>query len=111
MRLIICPQIKGITEHIYGTFNEGTGDVIPASSKGRTFRVKFRSNRRKTGGGFRCQVGLLSLYTTTITRSLLFLQQLEVETLPELAPAPALERGEVPKQGGVLFTGTSQAFV
>merc|ERR1719491_100145 len=48
--------IKGITEHIYGTFNEGTGDVIPASTKGRTFRVKFRSNRRKTGGGFRCQI-------------------------------------------------------
>merc|ERR1712088_413078 len=48
--------IKGITEKIYGTFSEGTGDVIPASSKRRTFRVKFRSNKRKTGGGFRCQI-------------------------------------------------------
>merc|ERR1719412_1871450 len=48
--------IKGITSHIYGTFSEGTGDVIPASSKRRTFRVKFRSNKRKTGGGFRCQI-------------------------------------------------------
>merc|ERR550539_1677388 len=48
--------IKGITEKIYGTFSEGTGDVIPASSKRRTFRVKFRSNKKKTGGGFRCQI-------------------------------------------------------
>merc|ERR1719273_377673 len=48
--------IKGITSHIYGTLSEGTGDVIPASSKRRTFRVKFRSNKRKTGGGFRCQI-------------------------------------------------------
>ena len=84
MRLI-CPQIKGITEKIYGTFSEGTGDVIPASSKRRTFRVKFRSNKRKTGGGFRCQVGLMFRNMNPITRLPLFLQQLEVEALLELA--------------------------
>ena len=98
MRLI-CPQIKGITEKIYGTFSEGTGDVIPASSKRRTFRVKFRSNKRKTGGGFRCQVGYKFHNNATITRLLLFLQQPEVETPPELVPAPDPEQGEVPKQG------------
>ena len=36
------------------------GHVIPAADEERTFKVMFKSNKRKTGAGFRCQVGFIS---------------------------------------------------
>ena len=45
-----------MTEKLYGTFEEGIGEILPATSEARTLRVQFRSNKRKNAGGFRCQV-------------------------------------------------------
>ena len=39
-----------------GTFAEGWGETIPASKKKRTLAFQFRSNKKNTAGGFRCQV-------------------------------------------------------
>ena len=45
-----------MTEKVYGTFEDGIGEILPATSEARTLRVQFRSNKRKNAGGFRCQV-------------------------------------------------------
>ena len=47
-----------MTSKIFGSFAEGFGEIIPASSDARTLKVQFKSNKRKNGGGFRCQVCL-----------------------------------------------------
>ena len=43
---------------IFGTFEDGYGEIVPATKKARWLRLQFRSNRKKSAGGFRCQVGL-----------------------------------------------------
>ena len=45
-----------MTEKLYGTFEEGIGEILPATSEARTLKVQFRSNKKKNAGGFRCQV-------------------------------------------------------
>ena len=45
-----------MTEKVYGTFEDGIGEIIPATNKARWLKVQFRSNKRKNAGGFRCQV-------------------------------------------------------
>merc|ERR1719464_513925 len=49
-------RIKGVTEKLYGTFEEGIGEYLPATSEARTLKVQFRSNKKKNAGGFRCQI-------------------------------------------------------
>ena len=48
--------MKGLTPKLYGSFDAGFGEYIPASSEARTLKVQFRSNKKKNAGGFRCQV-------------------------------------------------------
>ena len=43
---------------IFGTFEDGYGEIVPATKKARWLRLQFRSNRKKSAGGFRCQVSL-----------------------------------------------------
>merc|ERR1712107_687402 len=43
-----------------GTFAEGWGETIPASKKKRTLVFQFRSNKKNTAGGFRCQVAIVA---------------------------------------------------
>merc|ERR1719410_2859894 len=43
-----------------GTFAEGWGETIPASKKKRTLAFQFRSNKKNTAGGFRCQVAIVA---------------------------------------------------
>ena len=45
-----------MTDKIVGTFEDGFGEIIPATSKSRWLRFDFRSNKKKNAGGFRCQV-------------------------------------------------------
>merc|ERR1712243_170819 len=54
--------IKGVTEKLYGTFAEGIGEILPASSEARSLKVQFRSNRRKNAG-FRCQIAAFAQIT------------------------------------------------
>ena len=49
-----------MTEKLYGTYEEGFGEILPATSEARTLKVQFRSNKKKNAGGFRCQVSLRS---------------------------------------------------
>merc|ERR1712210_418983 len=56
-------RVKGVTEKLYGTFEEGIGEILPATSEARTLRVQFRSNKRKNAGGFRCQVAAFAQIT------------------------------------------------
>jgi trypsin len=56
-------RIKGVTEKVYGTFEDGIGEILPATSEARTLRVQFRSNKRKNAGGFRCQVAAYAQIT------------------------------------------------
>merc|ERR1712212_1159427 len=58
-------RIKGVTEKLYGTFEEGLGEIIPATSEARTLKVQFKSNKRKNAGGFRCQIAAVAPFTTT----------------------------------------------
>merc|ERR1719319_47758 len=60
-------SIKGIIDKVYGTFPDGMGHVIPAADEGRTFKVMFKSNKRKTGAGFRCQIAAVPPTTGTGT--------------------------------------------
>merc|ERR1712212_875627 len=59
-------RIKRVTEKLYGSFEEGFGEIIPATSEARTLKVQFRSNKRKNAGGFRCQIAAV---TPTFTGS------------------------------------------
>merc|ERR1711971_572431 len=56
-------RIKGVTEKLYGTFEEGIGEILPATSEARTLKVQFRSNKRKNAGGFRCQIAAYAQIT------------------------------------------------
>merc|ERR1711971_1388229 len=56
-------RIKGVTEKLYGTFEEGLGEYLPATSEARTLKVQFRSNKRKNAGGFRCQIAAFAQIT------------------------------------------------
>merc|ERR1711971_1423950 len=56
-------RIKGVTEKLYGTFEEGIGEYLPATSEARTLKVQFRSNKKKNAGGFRCQVAAFAQIT------------------------------------------------
>merc|ERR1719458_1084879 len=56
-------RIKGVTEKVYGTFEDGLGEILPATSEARTLRVQFRSNKKKNAGGFRCQVAAFAQIT------------------------------------------------
>ena len=37
---------------IFGTFEDGYGETIPATKKARWLRLQFRSNRKKNAGVF-----------------------------------------------------------
>merc|ERR1719458_1504069 len=56
-------RVKGVTAKLYGTYDEGIGEILPATSEARTLRVQFRSNKRKNAGGFRCQVAAYAQIT------------------------------------------------
>ena len=58
MILILWLQIKGVTAKLYGSYENGFGEILPATSEARTLKVQFRSNKKKNAGGFRCQVSL-----------------------------------------------------
>merc|ERR1711970_1412512 len=58
-------RVKGVTEKLYGSFADGIGEIIPATSEARTLKVQFRSNKRKNAGGFRCQVAAFAQITGT----------------------------------------------
>ena len=51
-------QVRKVTGKLVGTFEDGFGEILPATSKARTLKVQFRSNKKKNAGGFRCQVSL-----------------------------------------------------
>merc|ERR1719458_717091 len=56
-------RIKGVTEKVYGSYEGGIGEIIPATNKARWLKVQFRSNKRKNAGGFRCQVAAFAQIT------------------------------------------------
>ena len=70
--------MKGLTPKLYGSFDAGFGEYIPASSEARTLKVQFRSNKKKNAGGFRCQVLLQrSLQVKQLEQFYQLLNQLE----------------------------------
>merc|ERR1712184_212063 len=58
-------RVKRVTEKLYGTFEEGIGEVLLATDEARTLKVQFRSNKKKNAGGFRCQVAAFAQITGT----------------------------------------------
>merc|ERR1712223_1998679 len=56
-------RVKGLTPKLYGSFDAGFGEYIPAASEARTLKVQFRSNKRKNAGGFRCQIAAYAQIT------------------------------------------------
>merc|ERR1712088_960969 len=58
-------RIKRVTEKLYGTYEEGIGEILPATSEARTLKVQFRSNKKKNAGGFRCQIAAFAQITGT----------------------------------------------
>merc|ERR1712088_749837 len=42
---------------------EGVGEVLLATDEARTLKVQFRSNKKKTAGGFRCQIAAYAQIT------------------------------------------------
>ena len=54
--IILLLKVRKVTDKIVGTFEDGFGEIIPATSKSRWLRFDFRSNKKKNAGGFRCQV-------------------------------------------------------
>merc|ERR1711990_356250 len=58
-------RIKRVTEKLYGTYEMGIGEIIPATSEARPLKVQFRSNKKKNAGGFRCQIAAFAQITGT----------------------------------------------
>jgi len=58
-------SIKRVKNKIFGTFEDGYGETIPATKKARWLRLQFRSNRKKNAGGFRCQIAAVAPGTGT----------------------------------------------
>ena len=58
---VIRIQVLGLTSKLYGSFADGFGEILPTANVKRTLKFQFRSNKKKSAGGFRCQVltGLL----------------------------------------------------
>merc|ERR1712004_668768 len=56
-------RVKGVTEKVYGYYDTGIGEIIPATSEARTLKVQFRSNKKKNAGGFRCQIAAFAQLT------------------------------------------------
>merc|ERR1712020_848082 len=56
-------RVKRVTEKLYGTFEEGIGEILPATDEARTLKVQFRSNKKKNAGGFRCQIAAFAQIT------------------------------------------------
>merc|ERR1719362_1934285 len=56
-------RIRKVTDKIVGTFEDGYGEIIPATKKARWLKVQFRSNHRKNAGGFRCQIAAVAPLT------------------------------------------------
>merc|ERR1712037_630634 len=56
-------RIKGVTAKLYGSYENGFGEILPATSEARTLKVQFRSNKKKNAGGFRCQVAAFAQIT------------------------------------------------
>jgi len=56
-------RIRKVTDKIVGTFEDGYGEIIPATNKARWLKVQFRSNHRKNAGGFRCQIAAVAPLT------------------------------------------------
>merc|ERR1719458_1145583 len=57
-------RVKRVTSKLYGSFEDGIGEILPATSEARTLKVQFRSNKKKNAGGFRCQVAAFAQITT-----------------------------------------------
>merc|ERR1712088_227725 len=49
-------KVVGATSKLSGSFSEGFGEILPASSANRTLKFQFQSNKKKNAGGFRCQI-------------------------------------------------------
>merc|ERR1712156_1115942 len=49
-------KVVGATSKLSGSFSEGFGEILPASSAKRALKFQFQSNKRKNAGGFRCQI-------------------------------------------------------
>merc|ERR1712001_167054 len=62
-------RIKGVTAKLYGSYENGFGEILPATSEARTLKVQFRSNKKKNAGGFRCQVAAYAQITGSTTGS------------------------------------------
>merc|ERR1712218_748631 len=58
-------RIKGVTSKVYGSYEEGIGEILPATNKARWLKIQFRSNKRKNAGGFRCQFAAVAPFTGT----------------------------------------------
>ena len=55
-------QVVGVIDPFYGKFDEGLATTIPASTISTTLNIKFKSNRRRSARGFRCQVCHISCF-------------------------------------------------
>merc|ERR1712107_581642 len=53
-------RVVGATSKLYGSFPNGFGEILPASSAERTLKFQFQSNKKKNAGGFRCQIVALA---------------------------------------------------
>merc|ERR1719150_1377690 len=58
-------RIKGVTSKVYGSYEEGIGEILPATNKAKWLKIQFRSNKRKNAGGFRCQFAAVAPFTGT----------------------------------------------
>merc|ERR1712226_344231 len=56
-------RFRKVTKKIFGTFEDGFGEIIPATKKARWLNVDFRSNKKKNAGGFRCQIAAFAPMT------------------------------------------------
>merc|ERR1712226_1112188 len=54
-----------LTSKVYGSYEEGIGEILPATNKARWLKIQFRSNKRKNAGGFRCQFAAVAPFTGT----------------------------------------------
>merc|ERR1712156_1319049 len=53
-------KVVGATSKLSGSFSEGFGEILPASSAKRILKFQFQSNKKKNAGGFRCQIVALA---------------------------------------------------
>jgi len=66
-------RVLGLTSKLYGSFADGFGEILPTANVKRTLKFQFRSNKKKSAGGFRCQIAAVApnngTEPTTVTGS------------------------------------------